>query len=131
MLWLKLSHSLPTGIIKCHKNVIMHTEWSAGSHSSLHCLAKSWYGSDKTGYYNCCTVLHPVIVTMIISIKGRQTQLQYYILFYGGWLHVSASKRPSSGHPSVNRSIESKPYEMPAHYGIPCGFTRIVMDKNK
>jgi hypothetical protein len=69
------------------------------------------------------------VVSMTISIKVHQTQLQYYILW--GRLHVSASKRPSSGHPLVNKSIKSKPYEIPAHYGIPCGFTRIVMDKNK
>jgi hypothetical protein len=65
---------------------------------------------------------------MTISIKVHQTQLQYYTLW--GWLHVSASKRPSSGHPLVTKSIKSEPYEIPAHYGIPCGFTRIVMDKN-
>jgi hypothetical protein len=68
-------------------------------------------------------------VTMTTSMKVRQTQLQYYILW--GWLHVSASTRPSSGYPLVNKSIKSKPYEMPAHCGIPCGFTTIVMDKNK
>jgi hypothetical protein len=27
--------------------------------------------------------------------------------------------------------MKYKPYEMPAHDGIPCGFTRIVMNKNK
>jgi hypothetical protein len=69
---------------------------------------------------------------MIITIKVRKTQLKYNILWgEGGWLHVSAWKRPSSGRLLVKKSINSKPYEMPAHYGIPCGFTRIVMDKNK
>jgi hypothetical protein len=53
------------------------------------------------------------------------------ILYSMGWLHVSASKMTFSGHPLVNSPIKSKPHEMPAHYGIPCGFTRIVMDKNK
>jgi hypothetical protein len=75
-----------------------------------------------------CYILDGYSKAMTISIKARQTQLQYYILW--GWLHVSASKRPSSGHPLIKNSIKSKAYEMPAHYGIPCGFTRIVMDKN-
>ena len=39
------------------------------------------------------------------------------------WPHVSASKRPSSGHPLINNSISIKSitYEMLARYVIPCG----------
>jgi hypothetical protein len=40
-------------------------------------------------------------------------------------------KRPSSGHLLENNSIKSKTYEMLAHYGIPCSFTKLVMDKNR
>jgi hypothetical protein len=65
------------------------------------------------------------------SINKSPSNTTSILYSMGGWLHVSASKRPSSGHPLVNKSIKTKPYEMPAHYGIPCGFTRIVMDKNK
>jgi hypothetical protein len=48
-----------------------------------------------------------------------------------GWLHVSASKRPSSGHPLINNSIKSKTKEMLAHCGVPWGFTRVVIGKIK
>jgi hypothetical protein len=48
-----------------------------------------------------------------------------------GWLHVSALQaaiiRPIGG----NNSIKSTTYEMLAHYGIPCGFTKSVIDKKK
>jgi hypothetical protein len=37
--------------------------------------------------------------------------------------------KPTSSHPLVEKSKKYKPYEMPAHYGIACGFTRIIMDK--
>jgi hypothetical protein len=40
-------------------------------------------------------------------------------------------EKPSSGHPLENNSIKPKTYEMLAHCGIPCGLTKLVMDKNR
>jgi hypothetical protein len=72
-----------------------------------------------------------VIITILYQQKISQTQHQYCIKIYvrGGYM-FRPFKRPSSGHPLNNNSIKSKTHEMLAHYGIRCGFTRLVMDKS-
>jgi hypothetical protein len=76
-------------------------------------------------------VAHPLVFYNNDNVNKSPSNTTSVLYSMGGGLYVSASKRPPSGHLLVDKSIKSKPYEMPAHYGIPCGFTRIVMDKNK
>jgi hypothetical protein len=79
---------------------------------------------------------YPDLDGRIILIANQSRISQTHHLYYiktcvrVGYMFRSC-KRPSSGHPLENNSIKSKTYEMLANYGIPCGFTMLVVDKNK
>jgi hypothetical protein len=65
---------------------------------------------------------------MVYQQKISHTQLQYDIKYTigGGYMF-----RPLRGHPLINNLIKSITHEMLANYGIPCVFTRMLMNKIK
>jgi hypothetical protein len=79
-------------------------------------------------------VVHPVVfynnsISTEESVK-HNSNIIVKIYVSDGYM-FRPFKRPSSGHPLNKNSIKSKTYELLAHSGIPCGFTRVVMDKIK
>jgi hypothetical protein len=68
------------------------------------------------------------VVTIVTTVESIKHNTYIILKCDQGWLHVSALQEAII-RPSVRQQfIKSKTYKMVAHYGIPCGFTKLVMD---